>query len=67
MLDLDHFKSINDVHGHQKGDEVLKAVSNTLTAQLRGTDLLCRYGGEEFCVLLPHMGIEGATVAAERF
>jgi diguanylate cyclase (GGDEF)-like protein len=67
MIDLDHFKSINDVHGHQKGDKVLKAVAQTLVAQLRGTDILCRYGGEEFCVLLPQMGIEGAMVAAERF
>ena len=53
MLDLDHFKEINDQYGHLKGDTVLKGVADTITAHLRKDDLFARYGGEEFCVLLP--------------
>jgi diguanylate cyclase (GGDEF)-like protein len=54
MLDLDHFKRINDEHGHPVGDEVLRLTGETLRAELRASDLVGRYGGEEFCVLLRH-------------
>jgi diguanylate cyclase (GGDEF)-like protein len=53
MVDIDHFKLVNDQHGHQKGDQVLQVVARTLTEQLRATDVLGRLGGEEFLVLLP--------------
>ncbi len=66
MVDVDHFKSINDNHGHQTGDEVLKAVSAALRETARDTDYVCRYGGEEFCILLPHVDLRGAQQAAER-
>jgi diguanylate cyclase (GGDEF)-like protein/PAS domain S-box-containing protein len=67
ILDLDYFKSINDNHGHGAGDEVLKSVGKVLTDTARDVDFVCRYGGEEFCVMLPHVGNEGALIAAERF
>ncbi|MCP4645545.1 MAG: GGDEF domain-containing protein, partial [bacterium] len=54
MLDLDHFKQVNDTHGHQAGDEVLKTVAKTLMAGLRPYDHLGRWGGEEFMVVLPN-------------
>ena len=54
MLDLDHFKRVNDQHGHPVGDEVLRLTGEALRAELRATDLVGRYGGEEFCVLLRH-------------
>lgn len=63
MLDIDHFKRINDEHGHQAGDEVLKMLSDILVDQVRGSDVASRYGGEEFMLLLP--GAD-ADVAAER-
>ena len=67
MVDVDHFKRINDRHGHSVGDQVLRHVADTLKALARDTDLVCRYGGEEFCILLPQIGLEGAALAAERF
>jgi diguanylate cyclase (GGDEF)-like protein/PAS domain S-box-containing protein len=67
MVDIDHFKSINDTHGHAVGDEVLRRVGAELLQSVRTTDLVCRYGGEEFCVLLPHLDVEEASQAAERF
>lgn len=54
LLDVDHFKSLNDVYGHQSGDEVLKRVSKILEASVRETDITARYGGEEFCVIMPN-------------
>ena len=66
MLDLDHFKSVNDQYGHLKGDEVLKSTAATLSSCLRSTDLLARYGGEEFCALLPALDMEEALEVAER-
>jgi diguanylate cyclase (GGDEF)-like protein len=65
LLDLDHFKQINDVFGHDKGDEVLASVGATLTAGLRASDFAGRYGGEEFLVLLPETGTEGALAVVE--
>jgi diguanylate cyclase (GGDEF)-like protein/PAS domain S-box-containing protein len=66
VIDLDHFKQVNDRHGHRVGDEALGAISRTLTRRLRTTDLVARLGGDEFAVLLPHMDREGAEhVAAD--
>jgi diguanylate cyclase (GGDEF)-like protein len=66
MLDLDFFKKINDVEGHQTGDAVLKAVAAAIQGCCRGSDLLFRYGGEEFCVVLPQTDVQGAVAWAER-
>lgn len=65
MVDIDHFKSINDNHGHGKGDEVLKGVAACLREQVGDEGLVCRFGGEEFCVLLPDYEIERAVALAE--
>ena len=65
MMDLDHFKDLNDRHGHLKGDEVLKKVAQTLEGHLREGDLLARYGGEEFCVFLPGVEEQQALQIAE--
>jgi diguanylate cyclase (GGDEF)-like protein/PAS domain S-box-containing protein len=67
MVDVDHFKSINDRHGHGVGDQVLQMVSEVLKSKARKDDLVCRYGGEEFCILLPGIAIAEATEAAERY
>lgn len=66
ILDIDHFKSVNDAHGHAAGDLVLQAFARTCQAQLRGTDVLGRLGGEEFAVLLPDTDLAGASIVAER-
>lgn len=66
VLDIDHFKSINDTYGHAAGDIVLKAVSATCKATLRATDLFGRFGGEEFVVVLPYVDMDGAMATAER-
>ena len=66
MLDLDHFKLVNDRHGHGAGDDVLREVARRLLATIRETDLPARYGGEEFAVLLPETDLETARAAAER-
>jgi len=67
MLDIDHFKSVNDNYGHAAGDDVLKGIAKTLKSIKRDTDTIGRYGGEEFCVILPHTDINGARETAERF
>lgn len=66
IIDLDHFKSINDTYGHQAGDEVLRSVADVLAASVREVDLPARYGGEEFAVVMPETGIRGATLMAQR-
>ena len=66
MVDVDHFKSVNDNHGHAVGDEVLRKVSAALREAVRETDFVGRYGGEEFCILLPHIDIDEAAQSAER-
>jgi diguanylate cyclase (GGDEF)-like protein len=65
MFDLDHFKQINDRFGHLCGDAVLAAVGERMNTVLRGSDLKCRYGGEEFLVLLPDTTLESARHVAE--
>lgn len=66
VLDIDHFKRVNDTLGHAAGDEVLKAVAATCRANLRASDLFGRLGGEEFAIVLPHIGAEDAMKAAEK-
>jgi len=66
MLDLDHFKNINDVYGHEVGDRILKQFARTVTQSMRETNLTARLGGEEFVVLLPDTGAEACQVVAER-
>ena len=66
LADLDHFKKINDKHGHLVGDEILFAVASMLTQQIRPTDLLARFGGEEFAFVLPETSPEEAHQIAER-
>jgi diguanylate cyclase (GGDEF)-like protein len=66
MIDVDQFKSINDRFGHLAGDEVLIELSQRLKATLRGDEVLARFGGEEFCLLLPDTSLDDAVVAAER-
>jgi diguanylate cyclase (GGDEF)-like protein len=66
MVDVDHFKSFNDTYGHSTGDEVLKQVADTVSACIREYDIAYRYGGEEFCVLLPNAYILDAVRVAER-
>jgi diguanylate cyclase (GGDEF)-like protein len=64
MLDIDHFKRINDQHGHAVGDRVLQAVCQRITQRLRRTDVFCRLGGEEFVVLCPDTDSENAYTLA---
>jgi len=65
MIDVDHFKEINDSHGHPVGDMVLQNIASLMEGRLRGHDFLGRYGGEEFCVVAPDTDIEGAMTLAE--
>jgi len=66
MLDIHHFKSINDAHGHGVGDQVLRQFASTLQDQLHNDELLARLGGEEFVVILPGLAPERAKFTAER-
>lgn len=66
LLDVDHFKKFNDTHGHQAGDQVLRVVGRTLKAVVKKTDAPCRYGGEEFAIVLPSTDASQGRIAAER-
>ena len=66
MVDIDHFKAVNDNHGHGTGDEVLRVVSAAIMKTVGPDDLVCRYGGEEFTVLMPHTTIDEAEMKAEQ-
>ena len=66
LLDLDFFKKVNDTHGHLVGDEMLRQTANRLKATLREEDILARFGGEEFCIVLSETSAEDAKICAER-
>ncbi len=66
MVDIDHFKMLNDTYGHQQGDRVLRELARIFREATRESDMLTRYGGEEFAILLPSTGLEGGKVTAER-
>jgi two-component system, cell cycle response regulator len=66
IIDLDHFKQVNDTYGHLVGDEILKETADRITAHVRATDLVARFGGEEFIVVLPNTTLDNAVVVAER-
>jgi diguanylate cyclase (GGDEF)-like protein len=65
MIDIDHFKKVNDTYGHQCGDLILQSVAKKATASIRKTDFFARYGGEEFCCLLPETNADAAEIVAE--
>jgi two-component system cell cycle response regulator len=66
IMDIDFFKSVNDTHGHDIGDEVLREFAKRIAANVRGIDLVCRYGGEEFVVVMPDTDVAYAYMVAER-
>ena len=66
MVDIDHFKAVNDEFGHQEGDRVLREVAQVLESTFRSSDFVCRYGGEEFGVILPNTNAEHALALAEK-
>jgi len=66
MLDLDYFKKYNDIYGHSQGDELLKEITGVLRDTIREHDILCRYGGDEFCVILPETDKDEALITADR-
>lgn len=66
MIDIDHFKSVNDTHGHIAGDEVIKKVADILRAETNVEDIVCRFGGEEFIIFLHHTGAGHGWTVAER-
>lgn len=65
VMDVDRFKEVNDLFGHQEGDRILKGIANILRTQVRASDTVGRWGGEEFMVICPHTTIEGGTIVAE--
>jgi diguanylate cyclase (GGDEF)-like protein len=66
LIDVDHFKQVNDTYGHSEGDRALRVIAQSLAAAARGSDVVCRYGGEEFCLILPGTPLEAATQLAGR-
>src|SRR5690606_39993737 len=66
MFDVDHFKRINDVHGHTAGDEILRRIAHRIESRIRLTDSLYRIGGEEFIVIIDGKGIDAAALLAEQ-
>lgn len=66
MIDIDKFKNINDTYGHDVGDEAIKEIKTILDANLRSSDLMARFGGEEFCILLEDITIENTEILFEK-
>jgi diguanylate cyclase (GGDEF)-like protein/putative nucleotidyltransferase with HDIG domain len=66
IIDIDYFKKYNDIYGHKKGDEILKEITTTIKKIIRMTDVLCRYGGDEFCIILPDTDKENAVKLANK-
>ncbi|HEY4758975.1 MAG TPA: GGDEF domain-containing protein [Thermoguttaceae bacterium] len=66
IFDIDHFKDVNDVQGHLQGDRALQDIARLLDEQVRETDIVARYGGDEFIVVMPHTDLDGARVLSER-
>ena len=66
LVDLDHFKRVNDTHGHAAGDAVLREVASVLISNVRGVDLVGRYGGEEFMIVMPETDADAAAASAEK-
>lgn len=66
MIDIDHFKSVNDTYGHHVGDEVLRHISRVIRDDFQEIGLVCRYGGEEFCVAVPQIDVTQAIALAEQ-
>ncbi len=66
IIDIDHFKELNDQHGHQHGDQMLRDLAELLTGSLRAVDIVSRYGGDEFVAVMPHTDIAGAETLGER-
>jgi two-component system cell cycle response regulator len=66
LFDIDHFKSVNDTHGHDSGDEVLRNVAQRVNSNLRNFDMVARYGGEEFVIVMPDTSGDIAVMVAER-
>lgn len=66
LIDIDHFKSVNDNYGHQAGDQIIKALADSMKLAFRAADIPCRYGGEEFAVIMPDSSIAAASQATER-
>jgi two-component system cell cycle response regulator len=66
LLEIDNFKAINDLHGTQKGDDILKEIARVLQSTLRQSDLIARYGGDEYILLLPNTAKEGGMSVAEK-
>lgn len=67
MLDIDHFKDFNDTYGHEQGDRILQTLADQMKRHFRNFDWCCRYGGEEFCIIMPGSSRQGVIDAAERF
>ncbi len=65
-FDIDNFKYINDTYGHTRGDEILKTISSILLKNFRETDIVCRYGGDEFCIILPDANIENSSALCQK-
>lgn len=66
LIDIDHFKAINDNHGHEVGDKVLVGVADILIAKMREKDIIARWGGEEFLIILPNLSPSEASISAQR-
>ena len=66
MIDIDHFKQFNDIHGHEAGDAMLRAIGDFLKTKVRSEDVVCRYGGEEFAIILPEASLDITKERAEK-